>query len=92
MATVIPKWADSMEHIFGLQRKGRGNSGTARVDGADCLPGFQQFGAGLFMDDRTPNPITGRGFAVFTMASTAMLAISFRTITKGIWRPPFYHF
>ena len=36
----------------------------------------------------TPEPITGRGLAVLTMASTCIWVMSFRMISKGIRIPP----
>ena len=44
--------------------------------------------AASWIIESAPRPITARGLAVFTMASTAIFVISFRTITKGISLPP----
>ena len=49
-----------------------------------CLAASNSYPAFLCIPLSTPDPMTGLGFAVFTIASTCIFTISFRTISKGI--------
>ena len=78
MIAIHPNRANGMDHILGVKMERRRNGCASCADVTDMLSRLQQIGAGLFVDLGTcSRQITGRGLAVFTIASTRILVIPY---------------